>query len=247
MQLQIDRRANRTVVLCTGDLDVSGALELVSGVKPLESEGKTPIVLDLAAVPKLTDARVQTLRQMFEAAGERQALLAWDGPPLLRLANVPPGVQEVLDTSGFRERLAGWAGDSFETSPMTSYRKLLPRIRDAFPAPVSDALHDAYLVASVARALDRVDEFKNEHPYLGVPLKLDYERARAAKIPDRMTSLETVIAEVGDYLQGHVIWGHPHTQEQVIPPPTIASVLGQMFGAIYNPNLLWDAYSHRVA
>lgn len=62
-----------------------------------------------------------------------------------------------------------------------------------------------------------------------------------------MSSQEEAIGAVADYLHGHVLWDHPHTQEQVIPPPTIASVLGQMFGALFNPNLLWDAYSHQVA
>lgn len=128
-----------------------------------------------------------------------------------------------------------------------TYRRLLPRVRDAFPAPVSDPLHDAYFVQSVAHALDRVDQLKTGHPFLGEGVKLDYESARAARLPEEMSTLETVIAEMAEYLQGQAIWGHPHTQEQVIPPPTTASILGQMFGAIYNPNLLWDAYSHRVA
>ena len=33
----------------------------------------------------------------------------------------------------------------------------------------------------------------------------------------------------------------------VIPPTTIPSIVGQLFGSIYNPNVIWDEYSHRVS
>ena len=245
MDIKIEQRANRTVVHCADSLDAPAALTFSETVKPLVVNGEAPIVLDMSAVPSIGSEGVNALRLLFEAAEECQTGVGNEGPPLLRLANLPPAVQQILEESGFNERMAGWPGDHGGTTH--TYRALLSRVRCAFPSPVSDPLHDAYFVQSVAQALDRVDGFKNDRPYLGEPLPLDYEAARRVQPPEEMATLEEVIHEVADYLQGHVNWGHPHTQEQVIPPSTIASIIGQMFGAIYNPNLLWDAYSHRVA
>lgn len=246
-RIHVDRRAKRVVVHCAGDLDDAGACELLRAVEPLE--GELPVVLDLSGVRSLSEAGVRALRRLFDAVADRQAAVAPTGPPLLRLANLPARVRETLEASGLAERLLGWSAD---TSPQRSeaghtYQGLLPRVRAAFPAPVSDPVHDAYFVQSVAQALDRVDKLKNGQPYLGEPRQLDYAAARATRLPEQMSPLEDVVSAVADYLQGHVLWGHPHTQEQVIPPPTIAAILGQMFGAVFNPNLLWDAYSHRVA
>jgi L-2,4-diaminobutyrate decarboxylase len=42
-------------------------------------------------------------------------------------------------------------------------------------------------------------------------------------------------------------WGHPKVQKNIIPPATIASIVGQMFGSITNANLISDELSHRVA
>ena len=41
------------------------------------------------------------------------------------------------------------------------YQELLARLRDTFPAPVSDRKHDAYFVFSILRALDQVDDLKS--------------------------------------------------------------------------------------
>lgn len=242
-RIQIDRRARRVVIHCAGDLDASGAGELLRAMEPLLREGEQPVVLDLSGVRQLGAEGVQALRCLFASAAQRQAGIARSGPTLLRLANLPAGVRAALEASGF------WRADAPRPSSGRgrTYRSLLPRVRAFFPSPVSDPTHDEYLVQSVARALDRIDQLKRGKPYLGAPLALDYETARAAHLPEAMSSQEDAIAAVADYLHGHVLWGHPHTQEQVIPPSTIASVLGQMFGGLFNPNLLWDAYSHRVA
>ena len=247
MDLQIDRRANRVVLHCTGNLDASGSRKVEQAVRSLDESGAVPLVLDLSAVSSITNPGLDTLRRLFETIRyQRTESVA---PSMLRLANVPPRIQEALDQSGGTESITGASVDSSSACPEAKehFHALLAKVRAGFPVPISDPLHDAYFVQSVARALDRVDEFKSGQPYLGVPLTLDYESARAAKSPEQMSSLETVIASMADYLQGHVIWGHPHTQEQVIPPTTTVSILGQMFGALYNPNILWDAYSHRVA
>ena len=40
------------------------------------------------------------------------------------------------------------------------------------------------------------------------------------------------------------IWGHPRTQINVVPPPSIPSVIGSLLPAIYNPNLVSDDTSY---
>jgi glutamate/tyrosine decarboxylase-like PLP-dependent enzyme len=127
------------------------------------------------------------------------------------------------------------------------YREILDKIRLAFPKPESDRVHDSYLVHTVMRALDGVDDLKGHLPVLGVRKPLDYEVAQATRLAEGAASLEEVTAALVKYLEGMTIWGHPRTQQNVVPPPTIASLVGMILAALYNPNIAWDEYSHRVA
>ena len=128
-----------------------------------------------------------------------------------------------------------------------AYRDILEKIRLAFPQPVSDAIHDSYFVHSIMRALDQVDDLKTHLPMLGDIVAGDFEKAREATLPDTMTSIEDVTADLVSYLRGMTLFGHPRTQQNVIPPPTIPSVIGVLLASLYNPNLVWDEYSRLVA
>ena len=128
-----------------------------------------------------------------------------------------------------------------------TYRDILENIRLAFPQPVSDAIHDSYFVHSIMRALDQVDALKTHLPMLGCPTTGDFEKARSTTLPDTMTSVEEVTANLVSYLRGMTIFGHPHTQQNVIPPPTIPSLVGVLLASLYNPNIVWDEYSGLVA
>jgi glutamate/tyrosine decarboxylase-like PLP-dependent enzyme len=130
---------------------------------------------------------------------------------------------------------------------MVPYRDLLGKIRQAFPQPVSDRVHDSYLVHSIMRALDQVDALKSQLPILGRPVAPDYEVGRLARLGDHAQTLEEVTAELVGYLEGMTIFGHPRTQENVVTQPTIAGVIGALLASIYNPNIAWDEYSRRVA
>lgn len=128
-----------------------------------------------------------------------------------------------------------------------AYRDILENIRLAFPQPVSDAIHDSYFVHSIMRALDQVDDLKTHLPMLGDIISGDFEKAREATLPDTMASIEDVTADLVGYLRGMTLFGHPRTQQNVIPPPTIPSVIGVLLASLYNPNLVWDEYSRLVA
>ena len=127
------------------------------------------------------------------------------------------------------------------------YRDILENIRLAFPQPVSDPIHDSYFVHSIMRALDQVDALKSHLPILGSVIPGDFEEARKAALPAGVSPVETVTSDMVSYLQGMTIFGHPHTQQNVIPPPTIPSLIGVLLSALHNPNIAWDEYSRLVA
>lgn len=127
------------------------------------------------------------------------------------------------------------------------YRKLLDTIRTAFPKPVSDRVHDSYLVHSLMRAIDAVDTLKSERPILGERKELDYGAAKKSRLAKEGKSVEAVTQELVEYCEGLTLWGHPRTQQNVVPPVTISSLIGVLLSSLCNPNLSWDEYSHGVA
>ena len=128
-----------------------------------------------------------------------------------------------------------------------AYRDILDKIRLTFPQPVSHPIHDSYFVHSIMRALDQVDALKTHLPMLGSVVTGDFESAKGATLPDGMSSVEDVTTDLVSYLRGMTIFGHPRTQQNVVPPPTIPSLIGVLLAALYNPNLAWDEYSRLVA
>ncbi len=127
------------------------------------------------------------------------------------------------------------------------YRKIVEALRQAFPQPISDRVHDAYFVFSFLRALDQVDAMKSIKPLLGKPEELDYNAARAARISEDPQTLEKVSEHLVDYLSGMFIWGHPRSQINVVPSPTIPSIIGGLLPSLYNPNMCSDESSRCVA
>ena len=127
------------------------------------------------------------------------------------------------------------------------YRELLDRIRGAFPSPVSNPVHDAYFVFSILRALDQVDSMKGAIPFLGTPSPLDYEAARAMRIPPGVSSIEPVTSQLVERLRGMLLWGHPSSQVNVVGAGSIPSIIGALLPSIYNPNLVSEDTSQRVA
>ena len=126
----------------------------------------------------------------------------------------------------------------------TLYRENLAKLRDAFPAPVSDRMHDAYFVFSIMRALDQVDAMKSEVPLLGQMQEMDYTSAQQMELAENSRTVEEVARLLVGKLEGLPIWGHPRTQINVVPPPSIPSIIGSLLPAIYNPNLVSDDTSY---
>jgi L-2,4-diaminobutyrate decarboxylase len=127
------------------------------------------------------------------------------------------------------------------------YREILAHLRQSFPQPVSDRVHDAYFVFSFLRALDQLDGMKSISPLLGNPAVLDYDAARRQRVATDPQSLEQVTHELVEHLSGMFIWGHPRAQINVVPYPSIPSVIGGLLPSIYNPNLVSEESSRQVA
>ncbi len=130
---------------------------------------------------------------------------------------------------------------------MSNYRDLLASLRQAFPQPVSDPVHDAYFVYSISRALDQIDALKSQAPILGAQVEPDWEGARNAQMSVDGQPLEEVIPRLVRQLEGMFIWGHPRSQVNVVAPPSIASIIGVLLPATYNPNLVSEEGNRRVA
>ena len=128
-----------------------------------------------------------------------------------------------------------------------NYSDILKDIRLAFPQPIADPIHNSYFVHSIMRALDQVDELKTHLPMLDSIIPADFDAARQTTLPETMSSIEEVTTDLVSYLRGMTIFGHPRTQQNVVAPPTIPSLIGVLLASLYNPNLGWDEYSRLVA
>src|SRR5262245_7159024 len=120
------------------------------------------------------------------------------------------------------------------------YQQRLAALRQTFPAPVSDPVHDGYVVFSLLRTLDRVDALKSQAPILGTPRDPDYAAAAEATLGDAPQPLEAVIPQLVHALDGMLITAHPRSQVNVVAPTSIASVIGVVLPSMYNPNLCSD-------
>lgn len=249
MQIEVDKRSNRIVVHCAGRLDAHGAQVLEDEVLPLLRGTDLTVYLDLAGVDYLASAGIRSLIILVRSSAEG-ADPASPAVIRLRVVQLTPNVQQVLKTAGLledltqRRLLARPSGPGAE--PEDGYLQLLEQVRLSFPAPVSDPVKDGYFVQVVSQGLDRLDKLKTRRPFLGERTELDYEEAMRTTVPERMSSLEETVADLAGYMEGLFIWGHPRTQENVIPPASIPSIIGHLFASVYNPNIIWDEYGHRL-
>ena len=127
------------------------------------------------------------------------------------------------------------------------YYDLVRQLRQCFPQPVSDRVHDAYFGHSIMHAIDQVDALKSLTPVLGQQVELNFDAARQRLMLAAPQSLEEVTGQLVQHLSGCFIWGHPQAQINVIAPPTISSIIGGLLPSIYNPNLVSEESSRHVA
>lgn len=119
---------------------------------------------------------------------------------------------------------------------------LLQHLRAVFP----ESGPDANLARGIEQGLEAAAALKTPYPHLGRREPLDHAAARAARLPERLSGVEATLAELATYLEGLPLWGHPRSQANVSPPTTVPAVVGQLFAALYSPNLLGDEAGQRV-
>lgn len=248
--LRVERREGRVVVSCDRPLGPALARRMEALLEEL-GDGVAAVTLDLGGAESISNAGLRMLVRCAGRAAQRGTLL--------RVLNLQPQVERVLELMGLTASLTNpqfrLATPEPRTAPLPHaasrvFRQeetTLDRVRRLFPTPVSDREKDAYLLLTLLRGVDRIDAMKSEKPFLGERSPLDYERARAFRMPEGLGDVERVIEGLTSYLQGHVLPGHPLTQQNVIPPSTIASIAGLLFAGLHNPNVVWDHYSHKLA
>lgn len=130
---------------------------------------------------------------------------------------------------------------------VSSYLDVLARLRRAFPSPVVNHEHDELFNHSITTALRQLDAMKGGSPILGKYTAPDFKAARDTCINVHDLDLEAVRAELISYCEGLMMPIHPCTQRNVVPPPSMPSLLAVLLTAIHNPSIGWDEYSQRVA
>jgi anti-anti-sigma factor len=248
MDIQIETRATRITVKCAGRLDVASAKEFENTLEALVRQAPQQIVLDFSQLQYISSAGIRSLLFLMKTAtarsssGQSRAMLP------LRLIQAGPAIRQVLELSGLLETFSSGFRPIQSKTPSSgrTCAELLPLLRSAFPSPVSNADADAKFVASVADGLRQIDKLKTGHPYLGLREPIDYSQARLQQVPETMSGVTETVADIAQYMQGGFIWSHPRTQENVVPPTTVPAIIGNLFGAIYNPNIISDEYSYRV-
>jgi glutamate/tyrosine decarboxylase-like PLP-dependent enzyme len=65
--------------------------------------------------------------------------------------------------------------------------------------------------------------------------------------PENTGSVENITELLVNYCKDMIIWAHPNSQSNVVPPSSIPSILAFIATSIYNPNIIEDEFSARFA
>jgi L-2,4-diaminobutyrate decarboxylase len=248
MHIEIDRsRSNRVIVVCEGRLDGTNAICFESDIGAVIEETNLPIVLDLAKVNHLTNAGVQALSHLFRYSQEIRKEHSTNQTKQLRISQMSAEVRDLLRMKGLLLEMTHAYSNRSDAKDDYHYIKALEEVRSFFLSPTSDPYKDSYFIQRINKSLTSIKKLKSSTPFWGERASLDYDSARNSYIPESLSTLDETIDSLTDYLKGNLNWGHPKVQKNVLPPATIASIMGQMIGSIANANLISDEYSHRIA
>jgi len=156
-----------------------------------------------------------------------------------------------------------------ELGERRNYAEIVEQLKSYFPSPISNPINDGYLIQTISHFLDHLDHLKCVAPVLGkgleqcevctlhkvndekIPMLSRFEPESPGdnkqNFPQELSSVEEITELLADYCHGMTIWSHPNAQVNVIPPPTISSIVAFIAAAIYNPNIIWDEYSVNFA
>ncbi|WP_250465045.1 pyridoxal phosphate-dependent decarboxylase family protein [Microbulbifer litoralis] len=129
-----------------------------------------------------------------------------------------------------------------------SYESVLNSIRKGFLNPSPDCVEDEYFIEVLADAFRRSVSLKSGNYELSAFNGVFNNTADVtdSRIPSTASSLPDVMKVLTSYFEGMPVWGHPSIQENVIPPPSIASIVGTSLCKLHNPLITWDKYGKNV-
>lgn len=244
MNIQVDRsRFNRIIIICSGKLDDSEVVQFEETVVPVIKENNLPIVLDLARVHHITDTGVKSLQKLFEFSGEIYG--SNNTTVMLRLGNMSSEVRDLLRFQGLLLSMTHPYLDK-QTDHRT-YEDILNDVRQFFPSPIYDDLQTVHFSQLINRTLNNINQLKTTLPFYGKREALNYEAIENSSIPKGISNLEEITDNLSNYLQGHLNFGNPKVQTNVINPVTISSIVAQIITSLSHANLVSEEYSHKFA
>lgn len=149
------------------------------------------------------------------------------------------------------------------------YSDVLENLKTYFPSPLSDPVMDGYFIHTVSRFIGNLDRMKCKSPLLGVGLEscrppihgfgkeefpILHETKQTnilgqteKKFPMEIGSLEGITDFISDYCKNMIVWAHPNSQVNVIPPSSISSIMAFIAASIYSPNIISDEFSGKFS
>jgi glutamate/tyrosine decarboxylase-like PLP-dependent enzyme len=162
------------------------------------------------------------------------------------VASLPGAIAALFRSAGASSAPLPTAAEAAAPSAPPTYRELLPRLRASFPSPFVAPEEDRVFYGQIDRGLAHLNRLKQGRLYLGTRTPIDYARARTKRIGEAMSTTEATVEGLASFLDGMIMWSHPDTH-RLHGGATCASIIGQLYAALYDPNLVWDDLSERVA
>ncbi|RXI40034.1 aspartate aminotransferase family protein [Clostridium tetani] len=131
------------------------------------------------------------------------------------------------------------------------------KVKPAFMAPWQDSTMEEDFKDVVTEILHNINLLKGSKEdkkcFLGEPTccignEKDINEVKfAAKVPEEAAPMKEVMKEVIPYFNGMFNLAHPKAMFNVTPPAAIPSIMGNLVGSMFNPNLVEQEYSGNIA
>lgn len=132
--------------------------------------------------------------------------------------------------------------------PKTKYEECLEKIKAFFPDPTPIKTDSTRLSAVIDRVLkDSADSKVEDKPYSGEYKEVDFNKAREAKMPEKIGTLEDTINDLKARLNNLPNFNHPKNFINCGDPTTIMAIAGALVAALENPVIDWDEYGHYLS
>lgn len=126
-----------------------------------------------------------------------------------------------------------------------TYREIVEQLRSAFW--LGERQSDSALADAIRVTTEPLRSQPASLPIIGRQQSIDLATARQQRCKNSPSSVADVLAKLTESLEGCPIAGHAQTQVNVIPPPTIPSLVGGLLPALLNANLASEESSGRIA